>query len=109
MPRYVGWRAWFAGIALGALLMPSAQAKAQNRMDVRAISLEEAIRIAELNSEQLTVAQSAVLRARGEAYRARSEYFPQIFGSAGYTRTLRTEFSAVTAPPDTAETGVGEE
>jgi outer membrane protein TolC len=42
----------------------------------------------------VAIARAGVLRAGGDQIRARSEYFPQIFASLGYTRTLASEFSA---------------
>ena len=68
---------------------------------VRTISLSEAIRIAEEQSEEIGIARSAVNRARGETYRARSQYFPQLTGSASYSRTLSSEFESLggSAPP----------
>ncbi|HET9985170.1 MAG TPA: TolC family protein [Longimicrobiales bacterium] len=65
------------------------------------LSLAEALRLAEERSEQVTIARAAVQRARGQEFQARSQYFPQIFGSVGYTRTLASEFSALSATPDT--------
>jgi outer membrane protein TolC len=59
---------------------------------VRPLSLGEAIRIAEEQSEAIGIARSAVTRARGEIYRARSQYLPQIGGTARYSRTLSSEF-----------------
>jgi outer membrane protein len=74
----------------------------------RPISLAEAIRIAEEQSEEIGIARSSVTRARGETIRARSQYFPQVNGSARYSRTLSSEFEGLggsapapdpTAPP----------
>ncbi|MGH7504203.1 MAG: TolC family protein, partial [Longimicrobiales bacterium] len=70
----------------------------------RALSLEEAMRIAEESSEQVAIAAAGVKRSRGEQLQARSEYFPQLFASAGYTRTLASEFEGLgggDAEPDT--------
>jgi outer membrane protein TolC len=68
----------------------------------RPLSLEAALRMAETASEQVTMAQAGVLRTQGELRRARSEYFPQVFGSASYTRTLDSEFSVFDSnDPDT--------
>jgi len=74
----------------------------------RPLSLAEAIGIAEAQSEAVGIARSAVTRARGEIYRARSQYLPQVGGTARYSRTLSSEFESVggsapapdpTAPP----------
>ncbi|MGH7718940.1 MAG: TolC family protein, partial [Gemmatimonadaceae bacterium] len=58
----------------------------------RALSLDEALRIAEGVSEDVAVARAGVERARGQQMQARSEFFPQIYGSASYTRALASEF-----------------
>ncbi|MGH7553673.1 MAG: TolC family protein, partial [Longimicrobiales bacterium] len=62
---------------------------------VRNLSLEEALRLAEESSEQVAITRAGVTRSRGEQKRAKSEYFPQVFGSASYTRTLRSEFQDI--------------
>lgn len=68
----------------------------------RALSLEEALELAEATSEPVAMARAGILRAEGEKLRARSQYLPQIFGSVGYTRTLASEFSAVGDDDDDA-------
>jgi len=59
----------------------------------RSLSLEDALRLSQAQSEALRVAQAGVLRARGQQMQARSQYLPQISGQLGYTRTLATQFS----------------
>ena len=75
---------------------------------VRPLTLAEALRLAEAQSEEIGIARSAVTRARGETIQARSQYFPQVSGSARYSRTLSSEFEGLgggggapdpTAPP----------
>lgn len=61
----------------------------------RAISIEEALDIAERESEAVGLARSDLAQAEGERRRARSAYFPQLTGSASYSRTLRSQFSAL--------------
>ncbi len=79
------------------LLIGSMAADAQSP---RALTLEEALRLAESQSEALRIAQAGVRRADGQLLQARSQYLPQVSGTAGYTRTLATQFSAFnTAPP----------
>lgn len=58
------------------------------------LSLEEALRAAEGSSEDVAIARAGVMRSEGERQRARSEYFPQVFGSLSFTRTLASEFSS---------------
>ncbi|MFP5354511.1 MAG: TolC family protein [Gemmatimonadota bacterium] len=70
----------------------------------RSLSLEDALRLSQAQSEALRIAEAGVMRARGQQLQARSQYLPQVSGSAGYTRTLATQFSALSggdspAPP----------
>ena len=58
----------------------------------RMLSLAEALELAEGASENVGIARAAVERARGERQQARSDYFPQLTGSATYTRTLESQF-----------------
>ena len=61
----------------------------------RAIPLDEAVRIAESQSEAIRIARAGVDRAHGQQYQARSQFLPQINASAAYTRTLASQFSSV--------------
>jgi outer membrane protein TolC len=75
-----------------------------------ALSLDDAVRMAEAQSEAVRIARAGVQRADGQKLQARSQYLPQIFGSAGYTRTLKSQYSGafggtadtVTAPASPA-------
>lgn len=66
----------------------------------RPLSLAEALGIAERESETVGLAGAEVARARGERRRARSGYFPQLSGSASYTRTLQSQFSVLQGDGD---------
>src|SRR5215210_7646231 len=70
-------------------------APAQSSQQLRAISLDEAVRTAEAQSEAIRIARAGVQRAQGQQYQARSQYLPQINGSASYTRTLASQFESV--------------
>jgi outer membrane protein len=59
------------------------------------LSLEEALRIASGESETVWVAQGGAMRAVGSEVAARSGLFPQLSGTASYTRTLRSQFSNI--------------
>ena len=91
----------------GAALAPAAQAQVrQDSAGVRrTLSIEEAVARALDESESVGIARAGVLDARGQQAQARSGYFPQIGASAGYTRTLASQFSGLqseesdTAPP----------
>jgi outer membrane protein len=62
---------------------------------VRALSLDEALRVAERESESMQIARAGLQRARGQQLQARSQYLPQLSGSLQYTRTLKSQFSAL--------------
>jgi outer membrane protein TolC len=81
-------------VALAFVQQAGAQTQ-QTAAGGRPLTLDEAVRRARENSEQVVIARSDVQRASGELYRARSEYFPQLNGSLSYTRTLKSEFSAL--------------
>lgn len=98
----------FAAAIPAAAQTPPAGTPTATVAAVRPVSLAEALRIAEEQSEEIGIARSAVTRARGETYRARSQYFPQLTGSARYSRALSSEFENLggggaepdpTAPP----------
>jgi outer membrane protein len=70
----------------------------------RTLSLDEAVRIAESQSEAVRIARAGVQRAQGQQYQARSQRLPQLLGSASYTRTLASQFSVAAGPaPDTTK------
>jgi outer membrane protein len=58
------------------------------------LTLEEAVRAAESQSEAIRIARAGVQRAEGQQYQARSQRYPQLNGSASYTRTLASQFSS---------------
>jgi len=65
----------------------------------RTLSLDEAVRIAESQSEAVRIARAGVQRAEGQQYQARSQRLPQLSGSAAYTRTLASQFSVAGGGP----------
>ena len=96
-----------AHLAVAALLsalpaVVAAQSPAQ--APARSLSLDEAIRLATPASEAVGIARAGVERARGQQAQARSELFPQLTGSASYTRTLRSQFSALANDADSSGT-----
>jgi outer membrane protein TolC len=68
------------------------------------LSLDDALRIAQMQSQTIELARAGVTRATGQRVQARSQYLPQLNGTAGYTKTLKSQFSgfASSAAPDTA-------
>ena len=92
-------RTLFTIVGLVAVL-PTAALAQQGRQ----LSLEEALRMAESQSEAVRIAQAGVHRARGVQLQARSQYMPQVGASFTYTRTLASQFEALAdagppAPP----------
>ena len=69
----------------------------------RALTLDEAIRLAAKESEQLQIARAGVSRASGQLRQARSGYLPQLNSNLQYARALRSQFSAL-ASGNTADT-----
>ncbi|HEY3118412.1 MAG TPA: TolC family protein [Chloroflexota bacterium] len=84
-------------------------AVAQAGQGERALTLAEALDVAEKESETVGIARADLARAEGDRRRARSGYFPQLSGSASYQRTLQSQFSAlagndtITAPAPTCD------
>ncbi|MEO5818536.1 MAG: TolC family protein [Gemmatimonadaceae bacterium] len=72
-----------------------ASARAQQPAGARALSLDEAIRLAGRESEALQIARAGINRASGGVKQARSQYLPQVNSSLAYARTLRSQFSAL--------------
>ena len=116
------WRGALAGarggaLALGACLaLGSVPARAQDSTrgsqplasGVRALSLEEALQIAERQSETVRIARAAIERARGQVYQSRSQFFPQLNATLSYQRLIQSQFEAISnrfsdpnAPVDT--------
>lgn len=77
---------------LALLVLWAAPVAAQ---EVRTLSLDEALEIGARTSETVGIARAGVDRAQGQQRQAQSEYFPQLTGSASYTRTIRSQFSAL--------------
>jgi outer membrane protein len=69
------------------------------------LSLDDALRLGETQNQNIEVARSSVVRANGQQYQARSQYFPQLNATAGYSKTLQSQFSnftsATVTPVDT--------
>lgn len=84
---------FLAAVLVAAPVAASAQA--------RPLSLEEALRMAESQSEAVRMAQAGVQRARGQQLVARSQQMPQVGASLTYSRTLASQFEvfADAGPP----------
>jgi outer membrane protein TolC len=83
------------------LLLPGTVAAQQSR----ALSLEDALRLALPASESLELAKTAVERSRGDHYRAASGRWPQFTAQLGYTRLLRSQFEGFNFGGDSVGTG----
>ena len=67
------WRRWAALLAVTAATPVVAQQPAPQPAAAVSLSLEDAFRVAERESEAVRVAEAGVLRARGQQYQARSQ------------------------------------
>ena len=97
-----------AAVALAAMVSTAsaaAQSPAASDSTGVPLSLADAIRIGEQRSEAIDIARAGVRRAEGQQYQARSQRLPQLYGSAGYTRTLKSQFEGAFAAstPDTTK------
>jgi outer membrane protein TolC len=97
---FISTRATVLGVALAALgaRAAGAQQPAATGTTIR-LSLDDALRIAQARSQTVDVARAGVTRAAGQRYQARSQYFPQLSGTAGYTKTLKSQFQSLTTAP----------
>ncbi len=82
---------------------PSPTAGAAVGATVR-LSLDDALRLAEAQSPNIEVARSNVVRANGQRYQVRSQFFPQLNATAGYNKTLQSQFSSFSASPAPVDT-----
>jgi outer membrane protein len=97
---FISTRAAILGVAVAAIgaRAAGAQQPAATGTAVR-LSLDDALRIAQARSQTVDIARAGVTRAAGQRYQARSQYFPQLNGTAGYTKTLKSQFQNLTAAP----------
>ncbi|HJU73881.1 MAG TPA: TolC family protein [Gemmatimonadaceae bacterium] len=77
-----------------ALSVAVAAPFAASAQQARSLSLEEALRLAESQSDAIRIARAGVTRARGQELQAFSAYLPQVGASLEYTRTLASQFEA---------------
>ncbi len=81
-----------ACLALAPAVVESQVTPAVNERAAVALSLDDAVRRAESQSEAIGVARAGVRRSEGQRLQVRSQLFPQIFASGGYTRTLKSQY-----------------
>ena len=92
--------ALIAAMSIAPALL-NAQATPASQPGATTLSLDDAVRMAESQSEAVRIARAGVQRTEGQRIQARSQLFPQIYGSAGYTRTLKSQYSSLASSPDT--------
>ncbi|MFI5235016.1 MAG: TolC family protein [Gemmatimonadales bacterium] len=68
----------------------------------RQLSLDAAIGLSEQSSEAIGIARAGLHRARADVSRAQSGFLPQLTGIASYTRTLKSQFSALQGNSDSS-------
>lgn len=88
-------------LTLALLVWAASPAAAQ----IPALTLEDALRRAEAQSESMTIAGAAQSRAQADLGRANSQRYPQITFAGTYDRTLASEFSGIF---DSGSTGSGD-
>jgi outer membrane protein TolC len=90
-------------LVLSAVRAMAQQQPAAGRGAVVQLSLDDALRLAQAQSQTVEIARAGVTRATGTALQARSQMLPQLNASAGYGRTLQSQFSgfSASAAPDT--------
>jgi outer membrane protein TolC len=96
-------------LALTILLIAGVRADAQGTppaapSPVQRLSLEDALRLAQAQSQTVEIARADVTRATGQRYQARSQYLPQLNGTAGYTKTLKSQFSGFSSGSSSTDT-----
>jgi outer membrane protein TolC len=77
---------------LGLALRAEPLAAQNPTLAPRRVSLDEAVRLATGVSEDVGIARAGVDRADGQRRQARAGFFPQLSGSATYTRTIKSQF-----------------
>ena len=81
-------------LAMAVALPLSAQVTSTSAVQqpARPLSLEDAVRMGESQSEAVRIARAGVQRSEGQQMQARSQFLPQIYGSGSYTRTLKSQY-----------------
>ncbi|MGB7212247.1 MAG: TolC family protein [Gemmatimonadales bacterium] len=90
---------WPAVIGVVSLVL-SVPVAAQ--VPVRRLSLDTAVALSERSNEAIGIARAGVDRAGAELTRTGSVFLPQLTGVASYTRTLKTQFSALSGGSDSS-------
>lgn len=90
-----------AANVIAAAAFVAAPASAQQPSTLR-VSLPQALQLAESRSEAVALARAGLTRATGQRLITRSQAMPQLSGTGGYTKTLKSQFEGLSGPaPDT--------
>ena len=96
---------WSRSVLSGALLLaarlPLGAQQSPPPAAPRALTLTAAYQLAETRNQTVQIARAGVERAHGQEWQARSQYLPQLNAQLLYTKTLATQFSALSSAPDT--------
>ncbi|MDB4917918.1 MAG: outer rane efflux protein [Gemmatimonadetes bacterium] len=82
-------------LAATSPVIAGAQQPAAGSRAPRAITLDDAIKLAARESEALLIARAGITRASGQQKQARSQYLLQVSSSLVYARTLQSQFEAL--------------
>jgi len=63
------------------------------------LSLDDALRLADVQSQTVEIARAGVVRANGQHAQVHSQFFPQLNATAAYNKTLESQFSNFSAAP----------
>ncbi|HEY0510437.1 MAG TPA: TolC family protein [Thermoanaerobaculia bacterium] len=100
--------ALLAGMAVLAQTPPAAAPAVESTSGkTLLLSLEDALRIGSGESETVWVAEAGVMRSVGTEMVSRSALFPQVAGTAAYTRTLRSQYSGLFSSTPSGSQGGG--
>jgi outer membrane protein TolC len=83
---------WRTAALLGLLAASPVAAQQHPVPQVRVLSLDSAVALAEPASEVVGIAKAGVSRAQGARSQSQAVFWPQITGNASYTRTLQSQF-----------------
>ncbi|HKS06067.1 MAG TPA: TolC family protein [Gemmatimonadaceae bacterium] len=103
----------YLSLVLSVAAFPAATAAQQGTTATGgsiALSLADAVRIAERESEAVRIARAGTSRAQGQQLQANSQRFPQVVGSANYQRALQLQFEEIVkrlGGDDTSSSGGG--
>ncbi|MHB8838464.1 MAG: TolC family protein [Gemmatimonadaceae bacterium] len=103
MPKYTGG---IAGLLFTLALPVAARAQGATAAPAQ-LSLADALKLAEQRSEAVKIAEAGLRRAQGQRYQSRAQFYPQLNGTAGYQRTLESQFQAISKSAGSSSSGGG--